>query len=40
MGYFAHEFADDEEKFDSSSADISGFEKAGIGREFEDKARE
>ena len=36
---FAHEFAEDEEKFDSSTVDKSGLESAGKGGEFEEKSK-
>ena len=32
-GDFAHEFAEDEEKFDSSTVDNSGLKRAGKGGE-------
>ena len=36
---FAHEFAEDEEKFDSSTMDTSGLERAVKGGEFEEKSK-
>ena len=40
MKYFAYNFADDEEKYDSSTVDTSGLERTGKREELKRKARQ